>query len=140
MNLKNLNSVPGLSLIEVMCALALLSFVIVSLSSLQASLLRNAVKTIERVERIIALNNILHEAHYEEWDENDEKHDKKLEELGLHVSYQRQSIPETSSLSKYEDLFIEKVEVTWSGLFGEQKDQLITFVYKVPEKVSEKKA
>jgi hypothetical protein len=131
MNLKNPHSASGLSLLEVMAALALLSLVVVSLSSLQGTLLRSAVKTFDRVERIIAMKDLLYEAHYEGWDQDNESHEKK--EGGFLLRYSQKPVSEASALKKYKDVFIQKVEITWSGLLGEQKDHLITFLYKTPE-------
>lgn len=143
MNLKSPHSLSGLSLIEVMATLALLSFVMLALSSLQAGLLRTAVKTKDRVDRIIAMKNFLEEAHYQRW-KRGEIHERSVNDL--HLKYEQNAPVAGSLLEKYKELVIEKVTVTWKGLLGEQKDYLINFVYLYPEvkksdkqKVEEKK-
>jgi hypothetical protein len=130
MNLKSQNK-AGISFIEVMCALALLSITLISLSALQSSLLRNALKSANRVERSILIKNILYEAR-----ENNEITLEK-EENGFKIKYTQQPLTDSSPLIRYKNLFIEKVTITWSGLFGESTDELITYIYKSAEKENE---
>jgi hypothetical protein len=130
---KNHN--PGLSFIEVMVALMIVSLVIIASFKTQGSLLRTTAMTVSKIKAVAALKDYFLDAEREAFLEKEGTQEKELEFPAMKLSYQATRAKDASVFKNIPDIMIEKVTATWSA---EQYTQtLVRFTHKAVQKAAE---
>jgi prepilin-type N-terminal cleavage/methylation domain-containing protein len=119
----------GFTLIEVMAALAVIGFILTSLSSLQFSLTRTTLKATGNFDRTWAMLSFLQESRQKIETGESTEQTKTVPALSLKLRYSRSKPPASSKLSQFKDLTIERVEAIGPAKDGHVQDTLVTFNY-----------
>ena len=124
----------GVSLIEVMISITIISLVLGTLIGLQGRMLRRSLSNARSVECIIAVKNFFTEAlRYK--NRSDYPREKTVSELDLRMTYDRKKIQPSSTLAKLENILIECVEAIEEGR-NNQKHVYIKLMLQPLEKPS----
>jgi Tfp pilus assembly protein PilV len=128
---------PGFSFIEVICALAAASTLLIALFNLQTTIMRAVVAAKGRFERTMLVKNLLQEAVEHGWSEDKNAVQQRTEE-GKEMKYEMRQVDERSSLHEQRDMVWEVAEVRWVSKGINKVEQMVRLLFKPENKNNEK--
>lgn len=138
MNFKNKES--GFSFVEVMIAFAIVAIMMTSIFATQGSLLATVVRRSHNLARLFfAKQFMINSAFYVPSENSTVTLEEKLDDPETFLTYTAKPVSPESVFAKLPDLYVQKVEFRWQQEGKEQKDYLISFMFKPkpPEKKPE---
>lgn len=138
MNFKNKES--GFSFVEVMIAFAIVAIMMTSIFATQGSLLAAVVRRSHTMARLFFAKQFMINSAFSVPSENSTVTlEKKLDDPETFLTYTVKPVSPESVFAKLPDLYVQKVELRWQQEGKEQKDYLISFMFKPkpPEKKPE---
>lgn len=138
MNFKNKES--GFSFIEVLIAFAIVAILMTSIFATQGSLLANVVRRSHNMARLFFAQQFMINSGFAITSENiTVTLEKKLDDPETFLTYTVKPVSPESVFAKLPDLYVQKIELRWKQEGKEQKDYLISFMFKPkpPEKKPE---
>jgi prepilin-type N-terminal cleavage/methylation domain-containing protein len=136
MNFRNKES--GFSFVEVMVAFAIVAIVMTSIFATQGSLLATVVRRSRDMARLFFAKQFMINSSFSAPSETIAVTlEKKLDDPETFLTYTVKPVAPESIFAKLPDLYVQKVELRWQQGGKEQKDYLVSFMFK--PKLSEKK-
>lgn len=120
----------GISLIEVMIAIAIIGMALGSLIGLQGRMLQKSISNARAIERMIAVKNFFTEI--TRIGSQAAPREKAIAELDLRMTYKRESVKSSSVLSSFKNLMAERIEVSWDLQETPRQQTYQRFVWQRP--------
>jgi Tfp pilus assembly protein PilV len=121
--------VPGLSLIELMFTIVLVSAATLTLVRLQSVLFRNTFSTHALIERIILIKNAFCQADRDGWYKDQKSHTNSIEDPQTTILSSITPITAPAALASFPTLFKEEVTAQWSDILGSREENFVTFKF-----------
>jgi len=128
----------GMSFIEVLVALMLVSVVIMATFKTQMVMQRSAVKTATQLQVVAAIDAYFMQATRDKFLEKDAQQEKEIENSPIKLVYKATSAKDSSVFKNITGIMVEKITATWSQLGREQTMSMVRFTHKQPENKEEK--
>lgn len=121
----------GLSLIEVMIAMALIAIIFTPIFILQGNVLQRVSRMSLRFKRIMQAENLLYKARQQQPINAKDFTLQETDSLGTNYVYTEQPVAKDSRLSTLaRQLYGERVVITWEEQGKPQRDAIVTYKYK----------
>jgi prepilin-type N-terminal cleavage/methylation domain-containing protein len=128
---KNHN--PGMSLIEVIVALLIVSLVIVASFKTQSALLRSATKTVNQLQVVATIKNYFMQATRDKFFDKDTPQEKTVDFPVMKLVYKATPAKDSSIFKNITGMVTEKITATWHEFGRDQTTSMVRFSYKKPE-------
>ena len=126
----------GLSIIEVIFALVVVAVALPGMLRLQIVVSRGVYTAYAFTSRLEYVRALFAQAERERWYTQDKTEEKKIEDPETVLQYKREKLSENSALKNIKNIYVERVEATWTDRLGKRTEQLATlrFYPQLPEK------
>lgn len=124
---------PGVILVEVIFASAIVGFVGIAILSLQQTLLRATAQASVHLEQIRLLNNFIIETRKQALEDEKPPVNKKTEEAGTEFASQKKDATRFTLFKDFKGLSRTVYSVSWVGITGKREESLHYFHYDPPE-------
>lgn len=132
----DLRNKSGFTLIEAMLAIALIGIVMTPILITQGSVVQAVSRISMRLQRIFFAQNFFIEAQAEADDERKFALDRKVDFPVTRLAFERKPVDGKSSLSKINNLIMDRIEASWTDENKQQKEVLVQFKYIKPQSKS----
>lgn len=133
-NVKNHNK-NGFTFIEIVITVAVIGIMMSAIFGLQSGMFRSIFGNYSKVSRIFYIKNLFFEPANLEKLQKDKIIKKDLSDPATNIVYELKKPGDKSGYSKrFENINLLKATGKWKGLFKEQEEMLISFVYIKPKK------
>ena len=125
----------GFTFIEVVITVAIIGIMMTSIFGLQNGMFKSVFNGYSKISRIFYIKNLFFEPSNLEKLQKDKSIKKDLTEPQTNIVFELKKLSDKSSFSKrFENVNLLKATGKWRGLFKEQEETLISFVYIKPKK------
>jgi Tfp pilus assembly protein PilV len=131
---------PGISFIEVLVALMMVSAVILATFKTQMTMLRTTSNTSMLVQAVAAIDVYFAQATRDAFIKKEGAQEKILEFPAIKLVYTATPTKDSSVFKNITGLMVEKVTATWTQAGREQDMTMVRFTYKPAEQEEEKKS
>ena len=138
---KNHNISSGFSFVEVALAVLVLGIMLTAALALQNSSFTSILRYSEKLTRVLLLKEVLFDASFARAQNKpyDKQEKKVTEPIETTLNYSIAPVNKNSPLKNFSTILIEKAEASWAGITRQNKETMITFVYKPEKSEKEKK-
>lgn len=135
------NNSLGFTLIETLLALAIMAMVLAPIFITQGSMLYHVSRLVRNVQRMEFADLFLQESVIASLKESkDTRVEKQIPSPATQMVFAAKKPADDSPFKKYNDLYVQRVTLTWQEDKVKRADSLVTFLYKPePPKTENKK-